>query len=400
MLSGTKIYGPVSKLIKVTAKYHTAIEIALGGAVQNIVVETENDAKRAIECLKSKNAGRATFLPLSSLKVRESDNDLAGEKGYLGQASSLVSCEKQFLPVVKFLLSKTAVIDTVDNAIAISKKHKNTLRLVTLEELLQPGGSMSGGSFYKQASLMGRENEIKALSVDIPKLEEEIKRDTKIMESLEKEISEVQDKVNKTLQAMTDNSGGILVLERDKAHNVLLINQIDIARRRVEEELKTLDDKIAETHLHQKEFEAEICEKEAFIQEKHEEIRQMESGVADAIAKKQELSEEITRQNILRSGVAKDLEVVSARISQLDEEISAGETNEALHVSEIEDIKMKNQALLSDIERKQTETIKETEEITRLDEENLKIQNEKKILMRKIVISYPKLRNSGKMYTR
>ena len=118
-LASVQIYGPVSKLIKVPANYNTAIEIALGGAVQNIVVKSENDAKQAIACLKSKNAGRATFLPLSSLKYKEPETKLAGEDGFLGMACDLVTCEKQFLPVVKFLLAKTAVIDNIDHAIAL-----------------------------------------------------------------------------------------------------------------------------------------------------------------------------------------------------------------------------------------------------------------------------------------
>ncbi len=312
VLRTAQIYGPVSKLIKVPANYNTAIEIALGGAVQNIVVKSENDAKQAIACLKSKNAGRATFLPLSSLKYKEPETKLAGEDGFLGMACDLVTCEKQFLPVVKFLLAKTAVIDNIDHAIAISKKFKNTHRLVTLEgELLNVGGSLSGGSFYRQASLMGRENEIKSLAEEIPKLARQIETLEDEEKALNAAIAKTAEEMKKTAEAISDNSGGILILERDKSHNELLLNQIDTARRRVEEELQSLDAKFAETVSHQAEIEQEIVEKEQLISEKHDEIQQKESGVAEAIAKKQEISEQITQQNILRSGVAaRYLEVI------------------------------------------------------------------------------------------
>ena len=378
-LQNTQIFGPVSKLIKVPEKYSTAIEIALGGAVQNIVVKSENDAKQAIACLKSKNAGRATFLPLTSLRYKEADTKLSGEEGYLGMASELVSCEKQFAPVVKFLLAKTAVIDSIDHAISISRKYKNSVRLVTLEgELFNAGGSMSGGSFYRQASLMGRENEIKALAEEIPKIEKEIEKLKLSAKTLDETIEKTEEEMKRTSEAISENSGGILILERDKSHNELLINQIDTARRRVEEELKTLDTKIEETVSKQAEFEEEIKTSEQFIAEKHVEIQQKESGVAEAIAKKQEISEQITQQNILRSGVLKDLEVIGGRLAQLSEEIALCETNASLHLSEIKDINEKNQNLLSEIGRKKEETEAGAQEVAHLDEEAVKLQDEKK----------------------
>lgn len=378
-LQNTQIFGPVSKLIKVPEKYSTAIEIALGGAVQNIVVKSENDAKQAIACLKSKNAGRATFLPLTSLRYKEADTKLSGEEGYLGMASELVSCEKQFAPVVKFLLAKTAVIDSIDHAISISRKYKNSVRLVTLEgELFNAGGSMSGGSFYRQASLMGRENEIKALAAEISKIEKEIEKLKLSAKTLDETIEKTEEEMKRTAGAISENSGGILILERDKSHNELLINQIDTARRRVEEELKTLDTKIEETVSKQAEFEEEIKTSEQFIAEKHVEIQQKESGVAEAIAKKQEISEQITQQNILRSGVLKDLEVIGGRLAQLSEEIALCETNASLHLSEIKDINEKNQNLLSEIGRKKEETEAGAQEVAHLDEEAVKLQDEKK----------------------
>jgi len=379
VLSGIKIYGPVSKLIQVPAKYHTAIEIALGGAMQNIVVESEQDAKQAIACLKEKKAGRATFLPLSSIKHHEVEKKLSGEPGYLGQASELVSCDRQFLPVVAFLLGKTAVIDTIDHAISISKKYKHTLRLVTLEgELFNVGGALSGGSFYKQASLVGRENEIKSLAETISVLEKEIELHTKEENSLKTAIEQMNGEIKKISDVLSDNHGGILILERDRAHNMLLINQIDTAKRRVEEELQSLDAKIAESAAKQMEIETEISAAEQFISEKYQEIEQKESGIAATIAKVQQISEQITRQNILRAGVEKDLQVILDRISGICEEISLCEANAALHESEVQDFTEKNEKLSQEIEKKKEEVQQGTDEIVRLDEDNKKLIDEKK----------------------
>ncbi len=378
-LQRATIYGPVSKLIKTDSEYNTAIEIALGGAVQNIVVEREEDAKQAIACLKSRSAGRATFLPLTSLKYSEPKTDLDGENGFIGMASDLVSCEKRFIPVVKFLLSKTAVVDTIDNAISISRKYKNTVRLVTLSgELFNVGGSLSGGSVYKQASLMGRENEIKSLEKDIPKTEKEIQRLTESTGEYRKKAEEIRESLKKLSEVISDNAGGILILERDRAHNELLINQFETARRRVTEELSGLDSKIAETVEKQKEIEKEIGNKEAFISEKHAEIAEKESGVAEAIAKKQEISEKIIEKSVERSGIVKDMEVLRDAISRISEAVSSADANMSLHNSEIQDILAKNNALTEEIGAKKTETEVGAKALHDLDEQATVLENEKK----------------------
>ncbi len=379
VLSSAKIYGPVSKLIKTSDKYSVAIEIALGGAVQNIVVETEDDAKKAISCLKSTKSGRATFLPLSSLKIKDADKTPKGEKGYIGMADELVSCDKEFIPVAKFLLAKTAVVDNIDSAIAISKKYKNSIRLVTLDgELFNVGGSLSGGSFYRQASLMGREKEINNLKDEIVKIENEISKVSNEIETKTADVEKISARIGKISENISDNNGKILILERDKSHNELLINQIDIAKNRVDTELSSIDEKINETISKQKEIENEILEKERFISNKQEEIKNKEQGVSDALAKQQLLSEEIIKQNILRSGILKDLEVINFEFSRISQEISTCESNSSLHTAEIEDISEKNKNLLLEIEKKQEEAKSGAEEITRLDEESINLQNEKK----------------------
>ncbi len=378
-LKSYEIYGPVSKIIKTDAKYNTAIEIALGGAVQNIVVKSENDAKHAIEILKTKNAGRATFLPLTSLKYKENDTKLDKEQGFLGMADSLVSYDKKYEPVAKYLLSKTAVIDNIDNAIAISRKYKNTVRLVTLSgELLNAGGSMSGGSFYRQASLMGRENEIKTLEKEIPELE-------KLSESLIAKISKfgADDERSalriKTVQEKLSNlNGEVLILERDKSHNELLLNQIETAKRRVDEELKTLDDKITATVVREKEIEEEMKQKEQLISEKQAEIAEKESGIADTIAKKQEISEKIMEQNFVRSGILKDIDIINEKIESLNSELSLCETNLTLHESEINDIIDKNESLRLDIITKTEEADKGAKEVLELDQTAIRLSEEKK----------------------
>ena len=166
------IIGVVADLVKVDKKYETAIETALGGSIQNIVTEDEETAKKMIAFLKQNKAGRATFLPLTSIRSAQEYNqkDVLSEKGVLGVASSLVTTEACYRDVALSLLGRIVVVDTVDNAVKIARKYRYSVRIVTLEgELLVPGGAISGGAFKNNSNLLGRRREIEALKEQVNK---------------------------------------------------------------------------------------------------------------------------------------------------------------------------------------------------------------------------------------
>ncbi len=381
-LSGAKIYGPVSKLLKTQDKYSIAIDVALGNAVQNIVVKTENDAKSAIECLKSKNAGRATFLPLTSIKLKEyPQSGIDMENGYIGVASELVTCDKEFSDVAEFLLGGTVIIDNIDNAIAISKKYKNAIKLVTLTgELFNVGGSLSGGSFYKQASLFGRENEIVALSREIPVLEKETEKLSRRNQGLKGELITYEDGIKKYDGEIFENDSELLVLQRDKSHNELLINQIDTAKRRVEEELNSVEEKIREARGNQARIEKEIANTQELISSKQEEIEEKESAISEIIAEKQEISGKIMAKNFERSGINRDIENLTEKLNSANRDLSMNASNISLHETEISDFERKNAELLAEIERKKEETDLGIKKISELDETAALLAEERKQL--------------------
>ena len=180
------IYGPVSKLITVDKKYSVAIETALGNALQNIVVESESDAKRAINCLKSNNSGRATFLPVSVLKARElKENGFDDVFGFVGIASDLVSVDKKFDSIIKYLLGGTVVTEDIDSAATLAKKYNYRVKVVSLDgQVINPGGSFTGGSLIKQAGILSRAADIKKIESEIVKLAEKEKENN---ENLKKE---------------------------------------------------------------------------------------------------------------------------------------------------------------------------------------------------------------------
>ncbi len=219
------IHGPVSRLIRTQEEYTVPIEIALGGALQQIVVDTEQDGKAAINWLKRANGGRATFLPLNVIKKKTlEETGLSSCNGFVGVASDLVSCEDIYRNVVQNLLGRIVVVRDMDAAIAMSKKYANRFKIVTLDgQVINPGGSMTGGSVNKEAGILSRANELARLT-------EQEKELTENRDALEQELTEAQrslDQVEFQLSAAQDQlrtaQDQVLLLEgREKQYEILL----------------------------------------------------------------------------------------------------------------------------------------------------------------------------------
>lgn len=175
---GCCIEGVVAELLSVPAEYETAIEMALGTALQNIVTPDENAAKAVIEELRRKGYGRATFLPVSAMRSRKLEQkELAccNVSGFIGIASELVSYDEKYRGIAENLLGRTAIVKDIDAAIAINRQARGTFRIATLKgDIVNPGGSMTGGSVQKREfSIIGREREIEELKGKIAGLERE-----------------------------------------------------------------------------------------------------------------------------------------------------------------------------------------------------------------------------------
>ncbi|MBR3835271.1 MAG: chromosome segregation protein SMC [Clostridia bacterium] len=170
MLRG--IHGPLSQLINVNDRYAVAVETALGAAIQNIVTDNENDAKRAINFLKDKKGGRATFLPLTSVKAKPfTEKGLEDTYGFIDMADQLLEYEAQYEEIIRSLLGRTAVAEDLDSAIVIAKKYDYRFKIVTLDgQVVNAGGSMTGGSRGHNAGILSRGNEMDKLKAQIQEL--------------------------------------------------------------------------------------------------------------------------------------------------------------------------------------------------------------------------------------
>ena len=205
--SNPKIIGVVADIIEVDKKYETAIETALGGSIQNIVTEDDVTAKKMIEFLKQNKYGRATFLPINSIVERgSSNNDVTKEQGVVGYASKLVKCDAKFNTIVGHLLGRILVVDNIDNAISISKKYKQSLRIVTLEgELINPGGAMTGGAFKNSSNLLGRKRELDEIDV----LVEDFKKKLETAEQFAVTLAKDRDSLKAKKEAVNEEIQGL-----------------------------------------------------------------------------------------------------------------------------------------------------------------------------------------------
>ncbi len=353
------IYGPLSKVISVEDKFITAMEIALGANLQNIVVQDESTAKAAMYALKRGEAGRATFFPLTSMKASVPTKEMteaAGFAGYIGVADTLVSADAKFKGVLSSLLGRTVVFDQIDHATAMAKATGYRVRAVTLDgQLINVGGSFTGGSVRTGNGILSRAGEIK-------RLESEYAERKQNAEKLEKKLSELRDRIEaledetysaedrrELIAVLRSTENGQLEQLRGKleANNTLLeklladTQQLEEAKARYEMDLTQLT--AEEKALHER-----IEEIRAFRND-----RNAEKG--ETILKKDEVSHQITELYIKISETQKDIETENTfrenaelRIEALNRTLS--ELNDRIHAQN-EQI----QSTLAEIEANRTE---------------------------------------------
>lgn len=244
------IHGVVADLITVDKKYEAAIETALGGSIQNIVTDTEETAKELIGYLKKNKFGRATFLPLTSIGNRNvfSQERALKEPGVLGLANELVEADSKYEGLLKYLLGRVVVTDTIDHAIALARKFQYSLRIVTLEgELLNAGGSMTGGAFKNSSNLLGRKRELEELEAACKKALEEIDKankklveEEKTAQTLAKDQETVRLQMQEAFLKQNTVQMNINQLEEKKAEIAESAVDLVTEHRQLEEQVKDI----------------------------------------------------------------------------------------------------------------------------------------------------------------
>ena len=372
------VYGTVSGLTEVDKKYVLAIESALGGAMQNIIVQTEDDAKAAIAFLRRTGSGRATFLPISSVKGKTLDNvnEISKSEGYIGIASDIITYDKKYIGIFESLLGRVVVVDNIDNGIAMSKKFGYKFKTVTLEgDVLNAGGSMSGGSVNKQSGFLSRASEIKTLTSEISSLMRDIKRLEDETENYKSDISLSQSQIDNFMPLVREYEDEILKAENTLTHlNDAISNSTNSAYeqelQQIEEQLKESADEVAKVIAHV----SSIKTKNAKLQE---EIELLIDKRNEYLEQKEKINESLgdTTEQIAKLNQEIALCRQMAETANAEIENSAAETQQ--RETEIEELKAASLKLDEFVKERQ-ETLKSAEKLSETIRQTIKNIDEKK----------------------
>lgn len=348
-LSG--INGTLAQLISVDNDYSTAVEVALGAAMQNIVVDNEADAKRAINYLKQNNQGRATFLPVSAIKPRYIDEkNLDDNFGFVDIAANLVDCDAKYKNIVSNLLGRVMIVEDIDCAIGISKRYNNKYKIVTLDgQVMNPGGSMTGGSRSRGAGILSRANMIDELNAEAEKIKTQV---DEIAQSYKKAMEEAN-------LAAADVQGADADLRNAKEELIRAEGDDKLAS----DKLKSLGDRKAALISEKENADGRIMLFEEADKKASRESDAVQNQINDVEAKLGEISngvDELTQKretvrkrseeiNLELVTLAKDTEAAKLAVDELELRKSTQSDRVKSITDEIEQYEAKNQNLMLSI---------------------------------------------------
>ena len=274
------IHGTVAGLLKTGEKFTAAIETALGGAMQNIIVDTEEDGKAAINLLKSKDGGRATFLPISTVKGNIlNERNVEENNGFEGIAYDLVEFDEKYAGIYANLLGRVVIADNLNSAIAMAKKHGQRFRIVTLDgQVINSGGSMTGGSAVSKAGVLSRANEIGRLNERITGALSEQETAKKEYSDLARELNAAAYELETALAQLRVAEDAQLTYERDEAHSGLIVKSATEAIDSFEEEINQVNNRINQNDTETKDISDQINILEADIKAIKDKIQSQLSG--------------------------------------------------------------------------------------------------------------------------
>ena len=360
------IHGPVSRLIRTDDSYTVAVEIALGGAMQQIVVDGEADAKAAIAFLKRTGGGRATFLPISAIRGKSlKESGLGSCPGFVGIASSLVSFDQTYGQIVENLLGRTVIVETIDHAILMAKKYEGRFKIVTLDgQVVNPGGSMTGGSVNKEAGILSRANELEKLTVREQELSEQRVDAEAQLQEAQRSLDQAQFQMKAAADQLRQAQDQVLLLQgQQKQHEILLqaiCDALDNARRE-QEALEGRESTDRARYVSQK---TKIEVYSAELERVKGSIAALEVSQGEAEA----VTENITRRmtDLKAEEAAMEAEIAAAQthirdLQQLCADMEGDREKKLLLIDTIRQDNLRLQEQIEQLKRRQTENSEETQ---------------------------------------
>jgi chromosome segregation protein len=378
------ILGTVADVIKTDKKYETAVEIALGSAIQNIIVKTDKEAEEIIEYLKKNKIGRVTFLPINMLAERSLNNferEVLKEKCVIDTADNLIQTSPKYEIVIKNLLGRIIIVDNLNNGFKISKKLGNTVKIVTLQgDVINAGGSVTGGHISKNQALLGRKREIDELKVSLDKLSKELQEKNNSLNSLNLKIKEysslteeIKGFINEKNNYYEMNNSKIKMLSEQNEKTTAVINKyneeinfIQKEKQQYENELRALNDETEKLKL--------------LVEEKEKSIEETVLLNNSNKLKYDEHNNTILKQRDQVSKITQDIKLIEEKLNNINMEIERNKNS----------IKYKEESLSTidhEIETAKKKIVEYTESSEALKEE-IKALNESYIREKETLKTY------------
>ena len=366
------IIGVVADIIDVDKKYEVAVETALGGSIQNIVTEDDSTAKKIIQFLKQNKYGRATFLPLNTITDRgQVRNEVLSEQGVIGIASSLVKADAKFDRLVKNLLGRIVVVDNIDHALAVARKYNQSLRLVTIEgELINPGGSMTGGAFRNSSNLLGRKRELDEIREKI----DELNLIAKDAAGLDEELKTSRDALRAQIESLNTR-----LQQAYLEKNTLSLNMEQVASKlaesekafaSIQKEINELNSQIAEINTNKdqladnnKKHEAAKAQCEEMIKELEAKVIEAQSKLAAANTKVSELLIEYNSVKQKDDFIQENIRRIRLDDEKLQEELASYSTQVQATGTDIAKLEEQAETIRKTIEKDSVEAADQEEQL-------------------------------------
>ena len=363
------MHGVLANIISVPKEYETAIEMSLGASLQNIVTESEEDAKKLIEYLKTNNFGRASFLPISAVKGKKLQSIKGKKEGIIGIASDIVTYDDKYKQIIFNLLGRTVIVDQMQNAIRIAKENNYSFRIVTIGgDIINPSGVMTGGSISKKTvNILGRSKEIEVLKNEIKSLETKIKQ---ITNEKEKYISEFEDE-NTELENLEKN-----------------LQEIDITYATEKQRVSSIDENIEKN----KNIIEKLKQEQIKLKNNEEEFKKEKSNIENEIQK-------ITEENEKNQKIVEEFSEANKESQQYIDNLNLDITNLKISVSSFYEsensIKEMTEMLNKEIELNIKNIEIKKEQIQKAEQENIEMTENIKTLEKNIEKVKEKVQNSG-----
>ena len=346
------VHGPVSRLIRTEDGYTVAIEIALGAAMQQIVVGSESDGKAAISFLKRTGGGRATFLPLTGIQGRIlQESGLESCRGFVGVASELVHCEKTYRAIVDNLLGRTVIVQDMDAAIAMSQKYRSRFKIVTLDgQVMNPGGSMTGGSVNKEAGILSRANELEKLTAQ----EKQLENDKLVAQAELTEARRQYDQVEFELSAARDQlreaEDQVLRLQGQEKQYQVLVDAIVEAEQSARRELEALQQRSQTDRERYASQQGKVQLLTQQLVQCRVEIAQLEGSQTETVEATAEINDQITNLKTDTAALDAQRATANSHIQDLLELRSAMEGDREKKLALMDSIRQETARLEGEIE--------------------------------------------------